>query len=126
MPPVRLWLCQVLTLCFVVRALIPAGYMPGFEGHAGAAAKLVICTAHGMKVITAPGDGADPERSPEQGGADCAFAGLTPLAGVTAPAPVAAPVHAPMTSIAFPVIAPRSPVRPTGPTSGSRAPPRVA
>ncbi len=122
------WLCHLLALCFVVRALIPPGYMPDMAAASKQPLKLVICTAQGLKTIAAPGRGAAPNGDRDShDGADCAFATLSAVAqmplisGAVQPLQIAIPRTLP-----FAMIGPREPVRRSGPSFGSRAPPRAA
>jgi hypothetical protein len=78
---VRVWLGQALLVAFLLKALIPAGFMPEFSG--GDAFKIVICTANGTKLVDADAESGDPSRpAPTHMGEPCTIGGL---AAVLAP-----------------------------------------
>ena len=123
---VRVWLGHALLVAFVLRALIPAGFMPEFSDPDGRAIKIVICTAHGTKLVTADEDAAADTNTIAKHASDpCAFAPITVLA---APESLVASIslserQVPGTARNARQILP--PAR-AGPANGSRAPPSLA
>lgn len=122
----RLWFGRALLLTFVLRALIPQGYMPSFDMSAGGAIKLVICTTQGAKIVSFDAEGQPHNDSSGQHSDQvCAFAGL---ATASLEAPAAPEIPAPVRlSVANPglerFVLP--PVR-AGPRLGSRGPPLLS
>ena len=125
-----LWLAF---LALLLRALVPAGYMPDARALHDGRIEVTFCSAAGdlstFKIALSqdgkPGDGTGEHRSAETG-AQCPF-GL--LAHVTpAPTPYVAPLALAVSRIAPPAPArPALPAQPAqGPPLGSRAPPIVA
>jgi hypothetical protein len=53
---VRAWLGHAVLIAFVMKALIPAGFMPEFSAGESGPFKIVICTASGSKIIDTAGD----------------------------------------------------------------------
>jgi hypothetical protein len=121
------WLCHVLTLCFLLRALVAPGYMPDFQdAHAGAL-KLVICSAKGTYVVTIGDDGHPlPAPTAHKGSDTCAFAGLSTPATPPSAAGLAVGVPPPTQKASFAIKMPRAPIWRAGPMAGSRAPPFIA
>ncbi len=78
---VRVWLGHMLLVAFVLKALIPAGFMPDFSGQDGQSFKIVICTANGSKLVDASDDGSGGAVAKHTGD-PCA---LGSLAALTAP-----------------------------------------
>lgn len=121
------WLCQLVVVCFVLRALVPLGYMPDPNGVHDGTLKLVICTSTGLQVVGISDGGrpiSDPSLNHAKG--DCPFGGLPLLAQLSAPIGVASAILAPTRDAAFSIRPPRAPVWRTGPGAGSRAPPFFA
>ncbi|MGE5266088.1 MAG: DUF2946 family protein [Deltaproteobacteria bacterium] len=121
---VRAWLGHALALAVILRALIPAGFMPVFAEHEGGGLKIVICTAHGTKLVSTDQDGRPDDRSVEKHTSEpCAFvpmAVFTPPDVIVTPAP--AVHHDPVLTFHAAVTLP--PAR-AGPANGSRAPPTL-
>jgi hypothetical protein len=123
---VRVWLGHALLVAFVLKALIPAGFMPDFSGADGGSFKIVICTANGTKIVDADVDGT-PHDGPvaKHMGEPCALGSLAVLtlpdllATVASPATDAASLAPLQLSVSLP------PAR-AGPANGSRAPPFLA
>ena len=123
---VRVWLGHALLVAFVLRAVIPAGFMPVFSALDGGALKIVICTAHGTKVITADeGAAADTSMVAKHASDPCAFA---PLIVLAAPDNLVASISPAMRQVPGPVRNAGEIVPPAraGPANGSRAPPSLA
>ena len=123
---VRVWLGHALLVAFVLKALIPAGFMPDFSGADGGPFKIVICTANGTKIVDADVDGTPHDGSvAKHMGEPCSLGSLaafTPpdlLATVASPATDAASLAPLQLSVSLP------PAR-AGPANGSRAPPFLA
>jgi hypothetical protein len=123
---VRVWLGHALLVAFVLKALIPAGFMPDFSGRDGQSFKIVICTASGPKLVDANGSGDDhPEPLTKHAGEPCAVGALASLiapelaAAAVVPAGVDAVASIPLMAFAVP------PAR-AGPAHGPRAPPYLA
>lgn len=78
----------------VLRALLPAGWMPG----ASAGTPLVVCTMNGLEQIVLGADGKPLKHQPSQDGAlhheMCPFAAAAHLASPSAPAEPALPGYA--------------------------------
>lgn len=121
-----LWLAF---LALLLRALVPAGYMPDARALHDGRLEVTFCSAAGdlsTFKIALPPDGKTGEHRGADTGAQCPF-GL--LAHVTpAPTPCVAPL-----ALAVGRIAPPAPARPAlpaqpahGPPLGSRAPPLAA
>lgn len=118
------WLCRLVALGFVLRALVPLGYMPDFNGVHDGSLKLVICTSAGLQVVAIGDDGQPiPDPAPSHAKGDCPFGGLPLLAQVSAPFAVTFAIQASSQDTAFSIRTPRAPVWRIGPSSGSRAPP---
>jgi len=66
-----------VVVAFVLRALVPVGFMPGIS-PTGSGVGLVICTSTGVKTVVDP---AQPEQQNKHSAKDgpCAFAGLGAL-----------------------------------------------
>jgi hypothetical protein len=115
------WVAAVLLVALLLRAAIPAGWMPAPQ--AGFGAPFVICTAHGDLVLgQRPGE---TPHKPAAGHEVCAFAGVH-----AAPAPEA---DLAMSSAVFePIVAPLAPTRqrperaPRHRDQAQRAPPLAA
>jgi hypothetical protein len=123
----RRWLCQLVALCFVIRALVPLGYMPDLNSAHDGTFKLVICTSTGLQVVAIGDDGqpiSDPATSHAKG--DCPFGGLPQLGQLSSPAAAISAIVAPSQDAAFSFRPPRAPVWRIGPSAGSRAPPSFA
>ncbi len=119
----RWWVAHLLLSVFVLRALIPVGYMPDFSAVAQGVFKVVICSASGAKTLTVDSKGHHvPDKSSPSHDQPCAFAGIakfaTPVLDVI---PVASPEVADQ-PVAFGDFKLRPPVR-AGPALGSRGPP---
>jgi hypothetical protein len=121
---VRAWLGQALVVAIVLRALIPAGFMPVLSEPDGGGLKIVICTAHGTKLVAAVEDGGSDTRSAaKHAGEPCAFVSLATLpapdsAVSQTPGKPNAPAYARHAAGTLP------PAR-AGPANGSRAPPAL-
>ena len=73
----RRLLVKLLVLCFFLRALVPAGFMPDLSAARDGVITITICTAYGISTISLDenGDPIDPEETPEQQSGDlCRFA----------------------------------------------------
>jgi len=119
----RWWVAHLLLSAFVLRALIPVGYMPDFSAVAQGVFKVVICSASGAKTLTVDANGHHvPDKSIPSHDQPCAFAGLakfaTPVLDVIE---VASPEVAAQ-PVAFGEFKLWPPVR-AGPVLGSRGPP---
>ena len=120
----RVWLGHAFLMAFMLRALIPAGFMPEFTKSDGSF-KIVICTANGSKVIDAGlDDNTHGGTVAKHMGDPCAMSGATALVLPDATAMVALPNLYPATVSArgSPVTLP--PVR-AGPAHAPRAPPTL-
>lgn len=120
---VKQWLMRLLLLSFVVRALIPLGYMPDASAAAKGVFKVVICSALGAKMVTLDEDGRPvPSHDDQQHESPCAFAGI---AAVALPMPESFALIVPTLAIAEPLasMAVQLPPARAGPVLGSRGPP---
>ncbi|MDQ2137619.1 DUF2946 family protein [Alcaligenaceae bacterium B3P038] len=128
-PPLHPWLC-LLVLAFVVRALIPAGFMPRADPAQGGEMALSLCTSTGdMVTMTVDmGRPAPDTPDPHHASADCAFNMLSHQA-LTLPPGLAAVVSASAARVIAPPVVRQAALPPlpaAGPPLGSRAPPRLA
>jgi hypothetical protein len=123
---VRVWLGHALLVAFLLKALIPAGFMPEFSGADGGSFKIVICTANGTKIVDAGIDGTPHDGSlAKHMGEPCALGSLAALTLPDMLATVASPsIEAP--SLAPLHLAVSLPPARAGPANGSRAPPFLA
>mgnify|MGYP000200152346 CR=1 FL=1 len=125
-PSLHRLLC-LLVLAFVVRALIPAGFMPQADPAQGGEMALSLCTSTGdmvtMKVDM--GRPAPDVPDPSHAHADCAFNMLSHQALTLPPWPVAvaSASHARDLAPVADLQAARPPQPAAGPPLGSRAPP---
>ncbi|OYW54316.1 MAG: hypothetical protein B7Y80_10255 [Hyphomicrobium sp. 32-62-53] len=120
---VRVWLGHALLVAFVLKALIPAGFMPDFSGHDGQSFKIVICTANGSKLVDA-GDDSSGGSVTKHAGEPCA---LSALAALAAPDVATSVAYSGLLNSARQEIAPAAvlpPVR-AGPAHSPRAPPSL-
>lgn len=119
----REWVVRLLLMSFVLRALIPIGYMPDFGAAAKGVFKVVICTASGSKSLALDAKGTPvPKQKSHHDDQPCAFTGLAAV--VLADLQIAsleAPEPNDVTEIR-PPSAGLPPVR-AGPQLGSRGPP---
>ncbi|MBA4130770.1 MAG: hypothetical protein C0519_05035 [Hyphomicrobium sp.] len=120
---VRVWLGHALLAAFMLKALIPAGFMPDFSGQDGQSFKIVICTANGSKLVDAGDDGSGGSVA-KHAGEPCA---LNALAALAAPDVAASVLYHGLLDTARQEIAPAAvlpPVR-AGPAHSPRAPPSL-
>lgn len=120
---VRVWLGQALLAAFVLKALIPAGFMPDFSGHDGQSFKIVICTANGTKLVDAGDDGSGGTAA-KHAGEPCALGSVAALTvpDVATTVAYAGPDDTSHTIIRRAAVLP--PVR-AGPAHAPRAPPSL-
>lgn len=117
----------LLTTLFILRAAIPAGFMPVFNADGGGSFKIVICSANGAHTIDVDlGDASKP--TPDQQAstdAPCAFAGIGSVA-LIAPEPLngLSMSHASVDAARRFHQTALPPAR-AGPAHGSRAPPHL-
>lgn len=117
----RLWAARLFVVCFALRALIPAGFMPDFSAIKDGKISVVICTAQGNKTITVTLDG-KPGHSPSNAHDVCPFA-AAPAAG-SVPEVIQVRAAAPEANVRlFPSQTELVIVRRVGPILGSRGPP---
>lgn len=120
----RALIVRALLTAFVLRALIPVGYMPDFGAVSKGVFKVVVCTAQGLKTMSVDLNG---EQTPpsKHGGHDhhpCAFSGMATVAANDDGVVVAVPAYDTAAAIA-PQRAVVLPPSRAGPPLGSRAPP---
>lgn len=122
----RALVASTLIVAFLLRAIIPVGYMPDFGAAARGVFKVVICTASGSKMVPFDGETQkDPKGHPDKHDQPCAFSGLGAVAFLTlgneAPLPpdFVTPVLIPHLAVSLP------PAR-AGPPLGSRGPPQLS
>jgi hypothetical protein len=119
--PLRLWVARLLVVCFALRALIPAGFMPDFAAAADGKFRVVICSAQGIKTVTLSLDG-KVDHTPGKGHEVCPFASVPAAAELSTPLTVNAVIA--LTDV--PAVWPHSEImhlRRIGPILGSRGPP---
>ena len=119
-------LIRLFLMAFVLRALIPAGFMPDFSTASSGVFKVVVCTASGNKTVTidaagktVPGEQATHQDQP------CAFTGIFAAA---LPVPETDALGAPEFAVSsnFPLLAVTLPPSRAGPPLGSRGPPQLS
>lgn len=123
---IRWWTIRLLLALFVVRALIPIGYMPDFGAAGHGVFKVVICSASGSKMLTLDADGkAIPDQKSGHHEQPCAFTGLI---SVAQPLLDTSPFIAPDFNIAAAIspLAVQLPPSRAGPQLGSRGPPQIS
>ena len=117
---------RLLVAAFLLRALIPIGYMPDFSALSKGVLKVVVCSAYGTKTVMLDADGKPLHDSGSQKHeAPCAFSGIASIAlpvveypGLPAPE-FAEPGRMPRLAVVLP------PAR-AGPPLGSRGPPQLS
>lgn len=122
----RGWTIRLLLVAFVLRALIPIGFMADFSNAANGVVKIVICSASGSKMLTLDADGKPaPIENVSQHDVPCAFSGLATLALPTLDAvQIVAPVF--QNKVLAPHLAVVLPPTRAGPVLGSRGPPQLS
>lgn len=119
----RAWLGQALIVAFVLKALIPAGFMPEFSKSGDGSFKIVICTANGTKIISTDADGVPHGKTiAKHAGEPCAVGALAafPLPDAVAGLVPIRPVQEIAAAIDLAVVIP--PAR-AGPAHAPRGPP---
>lgn len=76
----RAGIAQILLLAFVLRALIPVGYMPDFKALSKGGFQIVICTANGSDPIFYRPDGTKHRKEQSHADQPCAFSGINAVA----------------------------------------------
>lgn len=121
----RFWATQALLVAFILRALIPAGYMPDLAAARAGTFQIVICAAGGEHLIAVDADGNEvPDHSAAFAGEPCAFAGLAAMALHNLETLPATRVEYGDTAL-WPQLAVTMPPARAGPQLGSRAPPTL-
>ncbi len=119
----RTWVARVLLLALVLRALIPAGFMPDLGAMADGSFKVVICSAAGTKLVTLDAEGNPlPDTATQHDGEACAFSGMATYALTPVVADMAVVYDASADHAAKRPVVVLPPAR-AGPVLGSRAPP---
>jgi len=123
----RSWLSQVLIVLLLLRAVVPAGYMPDLGAVAQGQVGIVICSANGSYTIDHDGQSQNSTPASRHKLTEtCAFSGLAQayMANAVAPEVLPTTIYAPVPfTIASQTVLP--PVR-AGPAHGSRAPPSIS
>ena len=123
---VRVCLGHAVLIAFVLKALIPAGFMPDFSGHDGQSIKIVICTANGTKLVDADGFADDKSNGSiaKHAGEPCILGGLAAsiLPGLVATVDLPSEFDTSRDRFALAVVLP--PAR-AGPAHSPRAPPSL-
>lgn len=120
----KAWIVAILAVSFVVRAIVPAGYMPDFAALSHGVYKTVIC--HGGEI-----DSAGKLRSPQQNKSTphahqpCAFSGLAAVTLATLCIAPDKPTFVQVASLNILIESSLPPAR-VGPILGSRGPPRIS
>lgn len=110
-------------LLFLLRALIPVGFMP--ETRADGRLELVICSSSGENVVHVVDLGAPDERKRSKAGDDCPYS-LAFGKNFTPPGQILAPVvRAPVPEVNFARDVARLIPPALGPPVGQRAPPNL-
>lgn len=120
---VRVWLGHALLIAFVLKALIPAGFMPDFSGQDGQSFKIVICTANGSKLVDAGDDGSGGSVA-KHAGDPCALGALVALTAPDLASTVAYTGRLTAARNKLPPAAVLPPAR-AGPAHSPRAPPSL-
>lgn len=121
----RHWLSHLVLFVFVLRSLIPVGFMPDFSGASIGAFRIVICTGFGQQTVDLDANGhklpAKPGGSKHQ---PCAFSiSAVPDLPLTAIAIIQSALATVITrGQIFEVLPPAR----AGPALGSRAPPQIS
>lgn len=117
------YLTGLLLVAVMVRALVPAGFMPDFQSGPDGTFKIVICTANGFKVISTDA-GDDPSPRSDHGHDVCAFAATASLALLVPEVAETPRPHVSLLVQAIPAEVVLPPAR-AGPQLGSRGPPKT-
>ncbi len=125
----RTWranIVRVVLAAFLLRALIPAGFMPDFGAASRGVFQVVICSANGLEHLTLDVNGKPVhEQKSSHQHQPCAFSGLAAVAlPDLAAAQAPAPDHRVIGLIACCAIG-LPPAR-AGPPLGSRGPPQIS
>lgn len=125
----RTWranIVRVVLAAFLLRALIPAGFMPDFGAASRGVFQVVICSANGLEHLTLDVNGKPVhEQKSSHQHQPCAFSGLAAVAlPDLAAGQVNAPDHRVIGLIAYRAIG-LPPAR-AGPPLGSRGPPQIS
>lgn len=118
---------RTLLLLFVLRALIPAGYMPSTQALGEGHIEVVLCTSNGLRTIVLDADGkpAEPANHHPDAASDCPFGAVTTKAFLAPDSEFNAAEPARAESFVFNLhdLALQPPAQ--GPPLGSRAPPVI-
>lgn len=119
-------LIRLFLMAFVLRALIPAGFMPDFSNASAGIFKVVVCTGYGSKTVTidAAGKTMPGEQAPHDD-LPCAFTGIF-AATLPVPEADALGAHEFAVSLIVPRLAVTLPPSRAGPPLGSRGPPQLS
>lgn len=121
----RQWLSHLVLFVFVLRSLIPVGFMPDFSGTSIGAFRIVICTGFGQQTVDLDANGhklpAKPGGSKHQ---PCAFSiSAVPDLPLTAITIIQSALATVITrGQIFEVLPPAR----AGPALGSRGPPQIS
>lgn len=124
----RARIAALVTLALVVlRALIPAGYMPDLDAARDGRFTVVICTADGSTTLDLLSDGTPADERPAKSPAQdhCVFGGATILGLAAAPIALGVVDAATDVRAGIPADVTLPPTR-AGPPLGSRAPPSLS
>lgn len=115
------------TVALLLRALIPAGYMPEHAADPARRIMLTLCTGAGPAASAAlalPGESAGPDSDEIADAADCVYGAFASQAA-TPQSPAGTPAALPAATVATTHLARQilPPPPPPGPPLGSRAPP---
>lgn len=121
----RQWLSHLVLFVFLLRSLIPVGFMPDFQGASAGAFRIVICTSYGQQSVDLDANGHKlPSKPGSSSHQPCAFSisavsDLPWTAVVIAQSTIAILVTQ---GSVFEVLPPAR----AGPAVGSRAPPSIS
>lgn len=120
------WIVCLLAAAFVLRALVPVGYMPDLAAAAQGEFKVVICTVHGILTVAVDDTGkVVPGKTDSKTGQQCTFGVLGTLMLPTLEGGLVLSAPLVVTVATLPLAVDLPPVR-AGPQLGSRGPPNLS
>ena len=73
------WCIGLILASFLLKSLVPVGFMPTFSPGSDGSLKIVICTATGAKLVSTM-DGDEPPTNQSHSDQPCVFSGLAQVA----------------------------------------------
>jgi len=122
----RGWIVRLLAFAFVLRALIPVGFMPDLAAARDGNFRVIICTVHGMMTAEVDDTGRIvPEKTDAKAAQQCVFSVLGTLLLPSYDGGVTLSGERLVAAVIAPLAVDLPPVR-AGPQLGSRGPPTVS